>query len=83
MKKVHVPAGEPTGRIVCTGCGNKGEFVEVADGVLVTTRYIQNLDGSFTPEENETEVFGEVKFICGKCGKDLSQYHTHFLEMSF
>jgi hypothetical protein len=58
-------------------------FVEIAENVLVTTYYQQNSDGSFTPEENTTEIFGEVKFICGKCGEDMTRFHAHFLEMSF
>ncbi|WP_028583383.1 hypothetical protein [Desulfogranum mediterraneum] len=80
---VQIPAGEPAGRVVCSSCGNKTDFVEIAENVLVTTRYVQNVDGSFTPEENDTEVYGEVKFICGQCGEDLTRYHAHFLEMSF
>ncbi|WP_232370861.1 hypothetical protein [Desulfogranum marinum] len=83
IKKVQIPAGEPAGRVVCNACGNKTDFVEIAENVLVTTRYKQNGDGSFTPEENDTEVFGGVKFLCGKCGEDLTRYHAHFLEMSF
>ncbi|WP_028581126.1 hypothetical protein [Desulfogranum japonicum] len=82
-KKVQIPVGDPAGRITCNKCGNKKDFVEIAENVLVTTRYTQNSDGSFTPEENDTEVFGAVKFICGQCGEDLSRYHSHFLEMSF
>ena len=83
MKKVQIPIGEPAGRIVCSQCGNTKNFVEVAENVLVTTYYQQNNDGSFTPEDNTTEIFGEVKFICGKCGEDLTRFHAHFLEMSF
>jgi DNA-directed RNA polymerase subunit M/transcription elongation factor TFIIS len=83
MKKLQIPAGDPAGRIVCQQCGNTTNFVEVAENVLVTTYYMQNSDGSFTPEDNSTEIFGEVKFLCGKCGADLTRYHAHFLEMSF
>jgi len=83
MKKVSIPSGEPTGRIVCQQCGNNAKFVEIAENVLVTTHYLQNSDGSFTPEENTTEIFGEVKFICGICGADMTRFHAHFLEMSF
>jgi hypothetical protein len=83
MKKVHIPSGEPAGRIVCQQCGNNTKFVEIAENVLVTTHYLQNSDGSFTPEENTTEIFGEVKFICEICGADMTRFHTHFLEMSF
>lgn len=83
MKKVQVPSGEPAGRIVCQQCGNTKNFVEIAENVLVTTYYLQNSDGSFTPEDNTTEIFGEIKFACGKCGEDLTRFHSHFLEMSF
>jgi len=83
MKKVHLPTGEPAGRIVCQQCGNNSNFVEIAENVLVTTHYSQNSDGSFTSEENTTEILGEIKFICGKCGEDMTRFHAHFLEMSF
>lgn len=83
MKKVQIPTGDPAGKITCNMCGNSTDFVEVAENVLVTTRYKQNSDGSFTPEENDTEIFGKVRFLCAKCGEDLTRYHAHFLEMSF
>ncbi|MCL2340342.1 MAG: hypothetical protein FWC49_01405 [Proteobacteria bacterium] len=83
MHKVHIPAGEPAGRIVCQQCGNARHFVEVAENVQVTTRYQQNSDGSFTLEDNTSEIFGEVKFVCGQCGADLTRFHGHFVEMSF
>lgn len=82
-QKVNIPTGEPVGRVTCGECGNTTDFVEVADDVQVTTNYIQNVDGSFTLGKNATEVFGEVHFICGACGRDLSHFHAHFLEMSF
>lgn len=70
-------------RIVCPDCGNSKEFLEVADGVVLTTHYIQNRDGSFSQEEDESQVFGEVKFYCGECGADLTQFHKRFLKMLF
>lgn len=70
-------------RIVCPECGNDGEFLEVADDVVLTTRYIQHNDGSFSQESDESQVLGEVKFYCGECGADLSQFHQRFLEMLF
>jgi predicted RNA-binding Zn-ribbon protein involved in translation (DUF1610 family) len=70
-------------RIACPECGNKTEFLEVADGVILTTRYIQNSDGSFSQEIDESQVLGEVKFYCGECGSDLSQFHKRFVEMLF
>ncbi len=72
-----------TNRIVCPYCGNDEDFFELAENVTITTRYIQNEDGSFTPVADDTQVFGEIKFNCGKCGADLTKYHKHFLEMLF
>jgi len=69
--------------ITCPECGNKTEFLEVADGVVLTTRYIQNSDGSFSQEIDESQVLGEVKFYCGECGSDLGQFHQRFVEMLF
>lgn len=70
-------------RVICPECGNNKEFLEVADGVVLTTRYVQNRDGSFSQEEDESQVFGEVKFYCGECGSDLTRFHKRFLEMLF
>ena len=81
--KVKVPSGRPTGHLICPVCGNSEEFVELARNVTVTTRYLQNRDGSFTPEENETDVHGEVRLLCGKCSTDMTEYHHHFLDMIF
>jgi len=80
---VAVPAGQPSGRIVCPECGNDSDFFEVAEEVTITTRYQQNDDGSFSTQEDESEVLGEVRFFCGACNADLSQFHDHFLEMLF
>ncbi len=70
-------------RIVCQECGNNTEFLEVADDVILTTRYIQNQDGSFSQENDESEVLGEVRFYCGECGADLRKFHNRFMEMLF
>jgi uncharacterized OB-fold protein len=70
-------------RIACPDCGNSTEFLEVADGVVLTTRYIQNPDGSFSQEVDESEVLGDVKLYCGECGSDLSKFHKRFVEMLF
>ena len=83
MSKVQVPAGQPAGRISCPHCGNDKDFVEVAEDVVVTTHYVQNMDGSFTPRENDTEIHGEIHLFCGNCNADLSRFHSHFLEMIF
>ncbi|HCC53835.1 MAG TPA: hypothetical protein DEQ20_02760 [Desulfobulbaceae bacterium] len=70
-------------RICCPHCGNDTDFFEIADGVVLTTRYLQNSDGSFIQESDESQVLGEIKFFCGECNQDLSEYHNHFLEMLF
>ena len=83
MKKVQVPAGRPLGRIVCPNCGNDKDFVEVARNVVVTTRYVQNDDGSFTPDEGDSEVLGEIGLYCGQCDADVSAFHNHLMELIF
>jgi len=70
-------------RIVCPHCGNDQEFLEVADGVILTTRYIQNEDSSFTQEGDDSQILGEIRFYCGECNSDLTQFHQRFLEMLF
>lgn len=70
-------------RIVCPECGNDTDFFEVADGVVITTRYLQNADCSFTQDGDESQVLGEIKFFCGECNANLSQFHQRFLEMLF
>jgi uncharacterized OB-fold protein len=70
-------------RIVCPDCGNNKEFLEVSEGVILTTRFIQNKDGSFSQELDDSQVLGQVKFYCGDCSADLTQFHKRFLEMLF
>lgn len=82
-KKVSIPSGRPTGHLTCPVCGNTEDFLEQAQNVTVITRYVQNRDGSFTPEENETNVHGEVRLLCGKCSADMTGFHNHFLDMIF
>lgn len=69
--------------ITCPVCGNDSEFLEVADEVVLTTRYIQNPDGSFSEEGDDSQILGEVRFLCGECHADLTQFHQRFLEMLF
>ncbi|MBU0484614.1 MAG: hypothetical protein KKB30_08890 [Proteobacteria bacterium] len=70
-------------RIICPTCGNDSDFLEIADGVLITSNYIQNSDGSFTLDGDDSQVLGEIKFFCGECNADLSRFHQHFMEMLF
>ena len=81
-KKSKYPS-KNTLRITCPKCGNDADFFEVADGVILTTRYLQNDDGSFTQEGDESQILGEIKFYCGECNTDLTQFHQRFLEMLF
>ena len=70
-------------RIKCPRCGNDSDFLEVADGVVLTTRYVQNEDGSFSQEGDESQILGEIKFYCSECNADLTEFHQRFLEMLF
>lgn len=70
-------------RITCSNCGNDTEFFEVADGVILTTRYLQNEDGSFIQDGDESQILGEIKFYCGECNEDLSAHHQRFMDMLF
>ena len=70
-------------KISCPICGNDEDFLEVANGVILTSRYLQNDDGSFTLDGDESDIQGEIKFFCGDCGVDLTEYHHHFLDMLF
>lgn len=73
----------PANRIICPECGNDEDFVEVAENVVITTLYTQNSDGSFTLEEDDSQVLGALKLICAQCEADLSQFHGRFAEMLF
>ncbi|MFO8241192.1 MAG: hypothetical protein R6T90_09375 [Dissulfuribacterales bacterium] len=70
-------------RIICPHCGNEWNFYQIAEEVKLTTRYIQNADGSFTPLNDDSRILGEVKLYCGECQADLSEFHNRFLEMLF
>ncbi len=70
-------------RITCPDCGNDSEFFEVADGVIITTRYLQNNDCSFVQDGDESQVLGDIKLFCGECNADLSNFHQRFMEMLF
>jgi len=73
----------PANRIVCPECGNDEEFYEVAENAIITTLYIQNSDGSFTPQEDTSQILGNIKLICGQCNEDLTMFHQRFSEMLF
>ena len=77
------PVARPSGRIVCPECGNDLLFYEVAEDVTLTTSYIQNPDGSFTPQSDDSRILGVVKLYCAECSHDLTRFHSRFVEMLF
>ncbi len=77
------PVTRPSGRIVCPECGNDLLFYEVAEDVTLTTSYIQNPDGSFTPQSDDSRILGVVKLYCAECNHDLTRFHNRFVEMLF
>jgi len=72
-----------TVKISCPICGNDEDFFEVADNVVLTSRFIQNEDGSFTQDGDDSQILGEIRFFCGECESDLTEFHKYFLEMLF
>lgn len=74
---------KPSNRIACPECGNDEEFYEIAENAIITTLYTQNDDGSFTPQEDTSQILGDIKLICGQCNKDLTMFHQRFSEMLF
>jgi uncharacterized OB-fold protein len=72
-----------TNRIICPECGNDDDFIEVAENVVITTLYTQNQDGSFTLQEDDSQVLGQIKLLCAQCETDISQFHGRFAEMLF
>ena len=73
----------PVNLLSCPSCGNNEDFIEVAENVIITTQYIQNPDGSFTPEKDNSQILGSVRLICGECSEDLTAFHQRFTEMLF
>jgi hypothetical protein len=83
MKKIHITAAEPAGRISCPQCGNDSHFVEIIEQAIMTNHYQQHSDGSFTLVQDLSDTFGTVSFLCEECGEDMTQFHEHLLEMLF
>lgn len=78
-----LPEIRKTVKITCPVCGNDEDFFEVADNVVLTNRFIQNEDGSFTQDSDDSQILGEIRFFCGECESDLTEFHKYFLEMLF
>jgi hypothetical protein len=78
-------SNEPTiaNRLTCPFCGNDTDFFQIAEDAIITTYYRQNTDGSFTQEENESQVLGEMKLYCGSCEEELPEFLDRFTEMVF
>lgn len=77
---------EPTisNRLRCPFCGNDGNFFQIAEDAIITTYFRQNADGSFTQEENESQVLGDIKLFCGSCEEELPpEFLERFTEMVF
>lgn len=72
-----------TQRIICPRCGNDSDFLEVATGVILTNRFVQNEDCSFSQQEGDSRILGDVKLYCGECQADLAAFHSRFREMLF
>ncbi len=69
--------------LTCPFCHNDTDFFEVAEDALITTYYGQNKDGSFTANDQNSEILGNVKLFCGSCGENLDAFHERFREMVF
>ncbi len=83
-KKERKPTlGQNNRLITCSNCGNDTDFFEVADSVILTSRYVQNSDGSFEQDGDESQILGEVRLFCAECNQDLTAYHQRFVEMLF
>lgn len=67
----------------CPFCDNTTEFFEVAEDALITTYYGQNEDGSFTANDQNSEIMGNVRLYCANCGENLDAFHGRFREMIF
>jgi len=71
-------------RLMCPFCGNNTDFFQIAEDAIITTHFKQNADGSFTQEENESQILGQIKLFCGSCEEELpSEFFDRFTEMVF
>lgn len=70
-------------RLSCPYCDNDADFFEVAEDAIITTYYAQNQDGSFTANDQSSEILGSVHLYCGSCGENLDSFHERFREMIF
>lgn len=80
---MSMPERRAVNLICCPACGNSEDFIEVAENVIITTCYLQNPDGIFTPDGDSSQIVGPVRLICGECEEDLTAFHQRFTEMLF
>ena len=60
------------------------DFFQIAEDAIITTYFKQNADGSFTQDENESQILGEIKLFCGSCEEELPpEFLDRFTEMVF
>lgn len=83
VKKTTTKKTTIVNRLTCPYCRNDSDFFEVAEDALITTYYGQNNDGSFTANDQNTEIMGNVRLYCGNCGENLDMFHERFGEMIF
>ncbi|MEN8143204.1 MAG: hypothetical protein ABFQ82_06355, partial [Thermodesulfobacteriota bacterium] len=74
----NIPELSKSVKLTCPVCGNDDDFFEIADNVILTSRFIQNEDGSFTQDSDDSQILGEIRFFCGECESDLTEYHKYF-----
>ena len=55
----------------------------MAEDAIITTYYDQNNDGSFTANDQSSEIMGNMRLYCGNCGESLDEFHERFKEMIF
>jgi len=70
-------------KLTCPFCSNNEDFFEVAEDAIITTYYNQNKDGSFTANDQSSEILGGIRLFCASCGESLDEYHERFREMIF
>ena len=57
-------------KVSCPYCGNDDDFYEVAEGVTITTFYVQNEDGSFSTVSDDSKIQGEVRFFAANATRN-------------
>lgn len=66
-------------KIVCPYCNNSEDFYEVIENATILISYIQTSEGTLEPIEEDVEILGPVKFVCGVCNADLTEIKNRYL----